>query len=122
MTRRDGNSRRLIGAALVTMVFALTLLALGWWVRGWEYDPDRSRYLDPAWWVGSLTSGLGYLAISPTGLKVALLVIGAPAAAALWLRRRNTTDHRPPSDQADHPAQGDPDASTGVVRSRVEGR
>ncbi|MER7420037.1 hypothetical protein ABT346_25210 [Micromonospora peucetia] len=107
-----GSVRRYPLAALLTGAVALGLVALGWWLRDGEYRADRGRFLDPGWWVGFATSGLGHLAFGRTGFKIALVALGLTAAALVGLRRRRATETAPPddrragSDAPDRPAGG----------------
>ncbi|MEU4567411.1 hypothetical protein [Micromonospora sp. NPDC023956] len=97
MTAGRNGSGRLVVAALLTALGALGLVALGWWLRDWEFSTDRGRFLDPSWWAGSMTTGLGYLAFGKAGFKIALVAVGAVAAGTLWARGRRGGD---PSDAA----------------------
>ncbi|MFI6825216.1 hypothetical protein ACIBJE_30350 [Micromonospora sp. NPDC050187] len=99
---RDGTAR-LVVAAILVGVAALGLVALGWWLRDWEFSTDRDRYLDPSWWAGVITVGLGNLAFGKVGFKIALAAVAA-VAALLWARRRRAEaadpDHATDQDHA----------------------
>jgi hypothetical protein len=79
----------LIVSAVAAGVVGLALVALGWWVQGWEYRADWGRLTDPAWWTGSLVRGFGYLMLSKAGLKVMVAVVVAAMAVAGWWRHRS---------------------------------
>ncbi|MEH1098951.1 hypothetical protein [Micromonospora sp. CPCC 205561] len=107
-----GSGRRYTVAALLTGAVALGLVALGWWLRDGEYRADRGRFLDPGWWVGVVTSGVGHLAFGKVGFKIALVVLGLVAAGLVGLRRRRAAeaaapeDRQPGSEAPDRPAGG----------------
>ncbi|MFV2113114.1 hypothetical protein ACFHW0_12355 [Micromonospora sp. LOL_025] len=95
--RSDGRRYRV--AALLTGAVALGLVALGWWLRDGEYRADRGRFLDPGWWIGVATSGLGHLAFGRTGFKIALVALGLMAAGLVGLRRRRAAGAAPPEER-----------------------
>ncbi|SCL32817.1 hypothetical protein GA0070616_4561 [Micromonospora nigra] len=102
MTVADGGSRRtLLFSALIAGALGLGLVAVGWWLRDWEWNTDRWRFLDPSWLGGVVITGLGHLAIGRTGFKIGLLVLGAAAGGVVWLRQRRgsgaESDQDPPS-------------------------
>ncbi|BCL16697.1 hypothetical protein [Micromonospora sagamiensis] len=109
MTAVRNGAGRLIVAALLTGLLALGLVALGWWLRNWEFSTDRGRFLDPSWWAGLVTTGLGHLAFGKVGLKIALVAVGAVTAGTLWARGRRGGSV--PSDAA---STRDADGTTGA--------
>ncbi|MEH0972560.1 hypothetical protein V6U77_15680 [Micromonospora sp. CPCC 205546] len=107
MADRSGSGRRYRVAALLAGAVALGLVAWGWWLRDWEYRADRGRFLDPGWWAGVATSGLGHLAFGRTGFKIALVALGLTAAALVGLRRRRAAGAAPSEDRRPDPGAGD---------------
>ncbi|MFI7600239.1 hypothetical protein [Actinoplanes sp. NPDC049681] len=85
---RDRNRRRLVIAAVLAGAAGLALVALGWWLAGWQIRADRARLTDPSWWTGAMVRGLGYLAFSKAGFKLGLIVVAAAGAGIAWLRAR----------------------------------
>ncbi|OZV81024.1 hypothetical protein CA850_12820 [Micromonospora echinospora] len=125
MSAARNSTARLIAASVLVGVLALGLVALGWWLRDWEFSTDRDRYLDPSWWAGVISIGLGNLAFGKVGFKIALAVV-AGGAALLWARRRRA-DHADPvhTTDAGHTTGPDhataPDHPTGAARTTGAG-
>jgi hypothetical protein len=78
----------LILALVLAAATGLGLVALGWWVQGWEHQSSWSRLVDPAWWTGGVLRAVGVLVFSKIGFKVALGVVLGVGALVSWRKRR----------------------------------
>lgn len=90
MVDRSGRGTGVLAsAAVIAGLTAVTLIVLGFWLRGWVLPSDGPRFTDPRWWLGLLSHAGGYLALGKVGFKVALaVVLGAAGLLALRRERR----------------------------------
>jgi hypothetical protein len=92
--------KQLIVALVLAVAMGLGLVALGWFLMGWQHRTGWSRLSDGGWWAGTVTHLAGYLALSKIGFKVALGVVFGGLVLRTWLRNRGKS-----------PAGGQTDAS-----------
>lgn len=89
------ESRRLSLAAVLAGAVGLALIALGWWIVGWEDHDGWGSLSDPTWWAGDIMRALGFAAIGKTGFKAALVCIAGAVAAVAWLRAKRRGQSTP---------------------------
>ncbi|GID95542.1 hypothetical protein Adi01nite_49540 [Amorphoplanes digitatis] len=80
--------KHLILAAVLAGAGGLALIALGWWIVGWQFRADWGRLSEPSWWSGAVVRSIGHLVFSKIGFKVALVGVLGAAASIAWLRGR----------------------------------
>ena len=99
MVDRSGRGTGVLAAAAVIAgLIAVTLVAVGFWLRGWVLASDDPRFGDARWWLSLLSHIGGYLALGKGGFKIGLAVVLGASGVVVWLRerRRRRPDSTPP--------------------------
>lgn len=88
MDRSGRGTGVLATAAVIAGLTAVTLVLVGFWLRGWVLASDGPRFGDARWWLGVMSHVGGYLALGKGGFKIALAAVLGASGLAVWLRER----------------------------------
>ncbi|MFI5494150.1 hypothetical protein [Actinoplanes sp. NPDC051859] len=120
-TTQNARPRQLAAAGLLAGVAGLAILALGWWIVGWEPRYDWDRLTDVQWWIGGVVRGLSYLAFTKSGLKAALVLVAAIVGAVAWLRSRGKArSQQQPDTSEELPANEEQPAGTDAATDSTD--